>query len=76
MDDIIVIGSDVDHISWVKSILMIKFKMKDLDLLQYFLEIKVNRHNDTLTLSQQKYTLDILCRIKIKNCKPIKHLVS
>ena len=40
-DDMIIIGSDVSHISKVKQRLFGEFEMKDLGLLRYFLGIEV-----------------------------------
>ncbi|CAN6456408.1 unnamed protein product [Victoria cruziana] len=51
--------------------LMNKFKMKDLGLLRYFLGIEVDRQDNNLTLSQHKYTLDILHTTGMENCKPV-----
>ncbi|MFV0960754.1 reverse transcriptase domain-containing protein, partial [Klebsiella pneumoniae] len=58
VDDIIITGSDEAHITLVKSLLMTKFKMKDLGPLRYFLGVEVDRQHEALILSQHKYTLD------------------
>ena len=71
VDDIIITGSDEVHISWVKSMLMAKFKMKDLGPLRYFLGVEVDSRHETITLSQHKYTIDILLATGMENCKPI-----
>ncbi|CAN6483159.1 unnamed protein product [Victoria cruziana] len=47
------------------------FKMKDLGPLRYFLGVEVDFHPNRLTLTPKKYTLDILKKTGMKNCKPI-----
>lgn len=70
VDDIIVTGNDPKHISWLKSILMNRFKM-DLVPLHYFLGVEIDSHPNRLTLTQRNYTLDILTKSRMKNCKPV-----
>ncbi|MFV0960665.1 reverse transcriptase domain-containing protein, partial [Klebsiella pneumoniae] len=71
VDDIIITGSNEEHISLVKSVLMAKFKMKDLGPLRYFLGVEVDRQSDGLTLTQHKYTRDILHSTGMTDCKPL-----
>ncbi|CAN6456717.1 unnamed protein product [Victoria cruziana] len=71
VDDIIITGNDIAHIDWVKAMLMVKFKIKDLGPLRYFLGIEVDCRKDTLTLSQHKYVLDILHKTGMENYKAI-----
>ncbi|XP_042939363.1 uncharacterized mitochondrial protein AtMg00810-like [Carya illinoinensis] len=49
--------------------------MKDLDPLHYFLGIQISPTAEGLTLSQTKYTLDILERDKMHDCKPMGTLM-
>ena len=44
--------------------------MKDLDELHHFLGIAVQRRSGGLFLSQRQYTLDILERANMTQCKP------
>jgi hypothetical protein len=44
--------------------------MKDLGPLHHFLSITVERHPDKLFLHQRTYTLDILKRAVMTDCKP------
>ena len=50
--------------------------MKDLGHLKYFLEIKVARSRHEISLSQQKYVIDILIATRMLNCKPIETLIE
>ena len=47
-----------------------EFTMKDLGPLHHFLGVAVQRNQDTLFLSQRQYTLDILTRHGMSDCKP------
>ncbi|XP_049933559.1 uncharacterized mitochondrial protein AtMg00810-like [Nymphaea colorata] len=71
VDDIVLIENSSCHMSHVKEVLQQEFKMKDLSELRYFLGVELDRKGDTLTLTQHKYTLDILDRTSMTNCKPI-----
>ena len=52
-----------DHqIARCKRELTSKFKMKDLDLMHYFLGLEVWQRSDKIFLSQGKYTVDVLRR--------------
>ena len=60
VDDIILTGNDAPGISQVKRDLGKVFDVKDLGSLRYFLGIAVARSHNGISLSQQKYTLDLL----------------
>jgi hypothetical protein len=47
-----------------------EFTMKDLGPLHHFLSITVERRSDGLFLHQRTYTLDILKRAVMVDCKP------
>jgi hypothetical protein len=50
--------------------------MKDLRPLHHFLDITVECHPDGLFLHQRTYTLDILKRVVMTDCKPCMTLVD
>ncbi|XP_034679699.1 uncharacterized mitochondrial protein AtMg00810-like [Vitis riparia] len=60
VDDMIIIGNDESVIAALKESLHTKFRIKDLGQLRYFLGIEVAPSTDCISISQRKYTLDIL----------------
>ena len=60
VDDIILIGDDAPGISQVKQDPGKVFDVKDLGSLRYFLGIEVAHSRNKISLSQRKYTLDLL----------------
>ena len=71
VDDIVLTGNTSSHIVQIKEVLEQHFKMKDLGDLRYFLGVELDRTEDSLTLSQHKYALDILTSSGMSDCKPI-----
>jgi hypothetical protein len=68
--DIILIASSTELLHCTISVLQREFTMKDLGLLHHFLGITVEHHPDGLFLHQHTYTLDILKRPVMVDCKP------
>ena len=60
VDDIVIIGSDMEDISSLKSFLHGQFHTKDLGMLKYFLGVEVRWSKHGILLSQMKYVLDLL----------------
>ena len=60
VDDIVVVGSNMDSINNLKERMFSRFKMTDLGELKWFLgmEIKRDYDNSTLTINQTKYIND------------------
>jgi hypothetical protein len=48
------------------------FALKDLGDLNFFLDIEGKKTSSGILLSQEKYATDILKRVGMMNCKPIK----
>ncbi|XP_016186327.1 uncharacterized protein LOC107628037 [Arachis ipaensis] len=65
IDDMIIIGDDVDGISDLNASLHHTFEMKDLSSLSYFLSLEVMSTDEDIYLSQTKYALDLLARARI-----------
>ncbi|KAI3523163.1 hypothetical protein L1887_01220 [Cichorium endivia] len=70
VDDVIIVGNDIQKIKETKSFLNEKFSIKDLGPLKYFLGIEVTRTRDGMVLNQRKYILDILEDSGMMGCRP------
>jgi hypothetical protein len=70
IDDIIMTVSSTELLHRTISALQQKLVMKDLGPLHHFLGITVERDLDGLFLHQRTYTLDILKRAVMADCKP------
>ena len=73
VDDILLIGNDVGHLTDIKKWLATQFQMKDLGNAQYVLGIQIvqNRKNKTLAMSQTSYIDKMLSRYKMQNSKKV-----
>jgi histone deacetylase 1/2 len=69
VDDIILISSSDVASSRLVSALSGDFAVKDLGALHYFLGLEVSRSSAGLTLTQHKYSLDLLRRAGMLKCK-------
>ena len=69
MDDIIITGDDEKEIGRLKECLSKEFEVKDLSNLRYFLGIEVARSEKGISLSQRKYTLDLLSDMGMLGCR-------
>ncbi|XP_021321767.1 uncharacterized protein LOC110437611 [Sorghum bicolor] len=70
VDDIVLTASSQQLLHRVIAALKKVFAMKDLGPLHHFLGITVQCHRDSILLSQRQYTLDILARLGMSDCKP------
>ena len=70
VDDIVITGSDSKGISSLKSFLQSQFHTKDLEMLRYFLGIKVMRSKHGIFLFQRKYVFDLLSKTRKFGVKP------
>lgn len=70
VDDLLITGED-HPIAKCKQELTNEFDMKDLGLLHYFLGLEVVQKENYIFLNQRKYTMDILTRFGMKECKPL-----
>jgi len=60
VDDVILAGNSMTEINKMKDTLDIKFKIKDLGQLKYFLGIEVAHSKIGISICQRKYCLDLL----------------
>ena len=72
VDDIIVASSSQEAVDALLRDLEKDFAIKDLGNLHYFLGIQVQRKKGELLLTQERYASDILKRVNMQLCKPIK----
>lgn len=71
VDDIVVTGSDTQHVSSVLQSLATRFSIKDPVDLHYFLGIEVNRSAKGLHLMQRRYIIDLLTRNNMVDAKTV-----
>jgi histone deacetylase 1/2 len=76
VDDIIVASSMQSATLALLKDLGQDFALKDLGNLHYFLGIEVNKVDDGILLTQEKYTYDILRRVGMSDCKPVSTPLS
>ncbi|KAJ7942383.1 Retrovirus-related Pol polyprotein from transposon TNT 1-94, partial [Quillaja saponaria] len=69
VDDIILTGNSEDEIKRMKSYLAHVFEIKDLGELRY-LGMEIGRTSKGISVSQRKYTLDLLKETNMLDCKP------
>ena len=67
----IVEGDHGAHIEDIKTLLKKEFDMKGLGELQYFLGIEIMCTLESIWLSQRQYSLDMLSKYGMADCKPI-----
>jgi hypothetical protein len=65
----IFITRDEGLIAWCKREITSEFKMKDLGLMHYFLGLEVWQRQGEIFMAQGKYTVDVLKRFCMMDCK-------
>ncbi|XP_021316638.1 uncharacterized protein LOC110435422 [Sorghum bicolor] len=70
VEDIVLTASTESLLRWIIASLQQEFAMKDLGALHHFLGVTVEPHPAGLLLNQRQYTLDILERAGMTDCKP------
>ena len=70
VDDIVLTASSESLLWWIIASLQQEFAMKDLGALRHFHGVTVEPHPTGLLLHQRQYTLDILERDGMTDCKP------
>jgi hypothetical protein len=70
VDDLFLIG-DGQLIAYCKTNLVAEFEMKDLGLMHYFLGLEVWQQDGCFFLGQGKYTVEILRRFTMTDCRPM-----
>ncbi|CAM8972042.1 unnamed protein product [Rhodiola kirilowii] len=72
VDDVIITGTSESLISEVKQFIHLKFQIKDLGPLKFFLGLEVARSADGIYLNQRKYAIELLAEHNMTDCKPCK----
>ena len=68
VDDLFLLGEH-NLIFDCKKKLVAEFETKDMGMMHYFLGLEVWKNLDEIVLCQGKYTMDILKRFKMMDCK-------
>ena len=73
MDDLLLVGADIQVIESIKQKLMKRFKMTDMGDVSLVLGMQVtrDRQQKTITISQENYTRSILEKFGMADCKPV-----
>jgi histone deacetylase 1/2 len=72
VDDIIVSSSSREAVNALLQYLQKDFAIKDLGELHYFLGIQVQRKTGELLMTQERYATEILKRVNMQLCKPMR----
>jgi hypothetical protein len=72
VDDLIVIGGDPSEIATFKRQMTSQFEMSDIDLLSFYLGIKVEQKKDCITVKQTSYAKKVLSQFGMVYCNPTK----
>ncbi|KAL0557133.1 hypothetical protein IC582_005651 [Cucumis melo] len=76
VDDIVLFGNDQAEISQLKQRMGNEFEIKNLGNLKYFLGIEVAKSKEGVSVSQRKYTLDLLTETGMLGCRPADTLIE
>ncbi|KAK0580290.1 hypothetical protein LWI29_000376 [Acer saccharum] len=76
VDDIIVTGSSDSQVRDFIATLALRFSLKDLGLLSFFLGVEAHRTSHGLYLSQQQYIRDLLVKANMFDAKPVSTPLS
>ena len=72
VDDLILTG-DEKLIRYYKEDLVREFKMKDMGLMHYFLDLEVWKGEGELFFSQGKYANEVFRKFRMDKCKPMEN---
>ena len=67
--DLLITGSTLASISFIKSALHEAFQMSDLGLLRQFLGLEITQDYDGIMVKQYKYVSYLLIKFKMVDCK-------
>ena len=70
VDDLIIASNCTTTLNDVKRSLSLRFKMKDLGVLEWFLGLEFISENDVIKINQTQYIKKVLSKFSMENCKP------
>ena len=70
VDDLIIASSSMDTLMNVKRNLGVRFKMKDLGRLSWFLGLEFNYQDGVIMMNQSQFIKRVLRKFNMENCKP------
>ena len=71
VDDMIIIGDDLNGIQELKDFFSQQFEMKDLEHFSYFLGLEITHSTNSLYITQAKYTSKLLSQAGLTDSKTI-----
>lgn len=76
VNDVILTGTDLEEITYLKTFLHDQFKIKDLGKQHYFLGLKILYRQDDILISQRKFTPNLLKDYGTMSYKPAISLLD
>nr|XP_025703639.1 uncharacterized protein LOC112805474 [Arachis hypogaea] len=70
INNLVMVGNDIDKINDMKRLVDEKFNIKDLGKLKFFLGMEISRSQSRIPLYRHKYTLDLLQDFGMLSLKP------
>ncbi len=71
VDDLQIVGPNLNLINRLKANLASRFKMTDLGPTSHYLEMEVMRNNSTITVTQTMYIDQLLAAYQMSNCNTV-----
>jgi len=71
VDDVVIATNKSDTMSQFKSYLHDKFQMTDLREIRHFIDIKIDRTNEEICLSQLAYIKNVLRKFNMEECNSV-----
>ena len=71
VDDMIIIGDDLNGVQELKNFFNQQFEMKDLEHFSYFLGLEITYSTNSLYITQAKYTSKLLSQAGLTDSKTI-----
>ena len=76
VDDLLIIGGDLNIINGLKDKLSERFRMTDLGSVSHYRGMSVTRTRGSVSLNQKSYLERVLLRFGMDTCKPASSLMD